>query len=285
MALRISQVAERGGVNLQTIRFYERAGLLPAPPRLQSGYRVFSESAVRRVRFIKRAQELGFSLAEIRELLSLRFDVDRNSSEVRAMAEAKIADVDAKIRTLQAMKDILSRVTEQCSGCGPISECPILESIVGGGLAMTWRRAAAVIPGVGVSLLPKLTCPMCWPAYAALLSTLGLSFLISARYLLTVVIFCLVLSVASLAFRARKRHGYGPALIGLVAALLVVWGKFSLESNSTVYAGIGALIAASVWNVWPRRAPTARFCDIHSPAEAGINPRNVQGKKRSETQN
>lgn len=74
MGLRIGDVARQGGVNLQTIRYYEREGLLPEPPRLASGYRVFPESAVRRVRFIKRAQELGFSLAEIRDLLSLRED-------------------------------------------------------------------------------------------------------------------------------------------------------------------------------------------------------------------
>jgi MerR family copper efflux transcriptional regulator len=72
MALKIGEVAERGGVNLQTIRYYEREGLLPEPPRRESGYRMFPESTVRRVRFIKRAQELGFTLAEIRELLSLR---------------------------------------------------------------------------------------------------------------------------------------------------------------------------------------------------------------------
>jgi len=72
MSLRIGDVAERAGVNLQTIRYYERQGLLPRPPRLASGYRVFPDAAVRQVRFIKRAQELGFSLAEIRDLLSLR---------------------------------------------------------------------------------------------------------------------------------------------------------------------------------------------------------------------
>jgi MerR family mercuric resistance operon transcriptional regulator len=84
---------------------------------------------VRRVRFIKRAQEIGFSLAEIRELLSLRADGRRESNEVRAIAQAKIADIEDKMRTLKAMKAILNRLTERCSGCGPASECPILESI------------------------------------------------------------------------------------------------------------------------------------------------------------
>ena len=129
MPLKIGELAERGEVHLQTIRYYEREGLLPEPPRLSSGYRVYPESTVRRVRFIKRAQEIGFSLAEIRELLSLRIDAHRESAEVRALAEAKIADIEGKMRTLKAMKTALHRLTERCSGCGPASECPILESI------------------------------------------------------------------------------------------------------------------------------------------------------------
>ncbi len=89
----------------------------------------FPAHTVLRVRFIKRAQEIGFSLAEIRELLSLRFDPERESVEVRTMATAKLADIEEKIRTLQAMRGVLQRLTDRCSGCGPASECPILESI------------------------------------------------------------------------------------------------------------------------------------------------------------
>jgi MerR family transcriptional regulator, copper efflux regulator len=128
-ALKIGQVAEKGRVNLQTIRYYEREGLLPAPPRLASGYRLFTEDTVRRVRFIKRAQELGFTLAEIRDLLNLRVDESRSSSEVRSIAQAKIADIDEKIRSLLAMKQALTHLTDRCSGHAPASECPILESI------------------------------------------------------------------------------------------------------------------------------------------------------------
>ncbi len=129
MALKIGQVAERGGVNLQTIRYYEREGLLPEPPRLQSGYRMFPENTVRRVHFIKRAQDLGFTLAEIKELLALRIDEKQHRGEVRTLAEAKIADIDEKIGTLKKMKRVLGVLTERCSGCGPSDECPILESI------------------------------------------------------------------------------------------------------------------------------------------------------------
>jgi MerR family mercuric resistance operon transcriptional regulator len=129
MGLKIGEVAERGGVNLQTIRYYEREKLLPEPPRLASGYRVYPDHTVKRVRFIKRAQEIGFTLAEIRELLAIRIDSDRDSSEVRAIAQAKISDIEGKIRTLHQMKQALERMTQRCSGCGPASECPILESI------------------------------------------------------------------------------------------------------------------------------------------------------------
>jgi MerR family mercuric resistance operon transcriptional regulator len=128
MSLRIGDVAERAGVNLQTIRYYEREGLLP-PPRLASGYRVFSDSAVRQVRFIKRAQELGFSLAEIRDLLSLRASAGAGAQDMRRRARAKIIDIEDKIRSLQAMKEALATLAERCPGCGPLSDCPILDAL------------------------------------------------------------------------------------------------------------------------------------------------------------
>src|SRR6266849_5272993 len=103
----IGELAKRAQVHLETIRYYEREGLLPEPPRLASGYRMFPESAVRRVRFIKRAQELGFSLAEIRDLLSLREDAGAGAHEMRERAKAKVANIEEKIRTLQAMKHAL----------------------------------------------------------------------------------------------------------------------------------------------------------------------------------
>ena len=129
MGMKIGEVAERGGVNLQTIRYYEREKLLPEPPRLASGYRIYPDQTVRRVRFIKRSQEIGFTLAEIRELLAIRINADRDSSDVRTLAQAKITDIERKIQTLHRMKEALGRITERCSGCGPASECPILESI------------------------------------------------------------------------------------------------------------------------------------------------------------
>jgi Cu(I)-responsive transcriptional regulator len=130
--LKIGDVARLGEVNLQTVRYYEREGLLPEAPRLASGYRVFSADTVRRVRFIKRAQELGFTLAEIRELLSLRVDQERDSGTVRELALRKISDIEGKIRSLQSMKAALEHLTARCSGHGPASECPILDGIDSG---------------------------------------------------------------------------------------------------------------------------------------------------------
>ena len=127
--LTIGRLARLGGVNLETIRYYERRGLLPKPPRTRSGYRMFPSDTARRLRFIKRAQELGFSLKEVRDLLSLRVRPGASPADIRARADAKVADIDQKIRVLQAMKKVLRSLSGRCDGCGPLSECPILQSL------------------------------------------------------------------------------------------------------------------------------------------------------------
>ena len=124
-----SELAKRGGVNLETIRYYERVGLLPKPPRSAAGYRQFSAESVRRIRFIKRAQELGFSLKEIKELLALRIALGSTRADVRKRAESKIIDIEEKVQHLRAMKKALVRLTESCCGSGPASDCPMLESL------------------------------------------------------------------------------------------------------------------------------------------------------------
>jgi MerR family copper efflux transcriptional regulator len=129
-SLTIGKLAKDAGVNLETVRYYERRGLLPKPPRsTSSGYRQFPEDAARRLRFIRRAQELGFSLAEIGELLSLRVSRTSTSGAIRTRTEAKIADIDSKIRTLESMKKSLQRLTNACDGCAPMADCPILDSL------------------------------------------------------------------------------------------------------------------------------------------------------------
>lgn len=127
--LTIGKLAQLGGVNLETVRYYEREGLLPKPPRTTAGYRVFPRDAARRLRFIKRAQELGFSLTEIRELLALRSHAGTRHAIVRSRAQAKIVDIDQKMRALERMKKALRTLSERCEACAPSAACPILESL------------------------------------------------------------------------------------------------------------------------------------------------------------
>jgi MerR family copper efflux transcriptional regulator len=128
-SLTIGRLASEAGINLETVRYYERQGLMPKPPRSSSGYRLFPVDAAQRLRFIKRAQEIGFSLKEIRELLALRVSPKTSSAEIRKRAEAKITDIEGKIKSLESMRKSLRKLTNACAGCGPISECPIIESL------------------------------------------------------------------------------------------------------------------------------------------------------------
>jgi hypothetical protein len=116
-----------------------------------------------------------------------------------------------------------------------------------------WKALLATMPGIGFAFMPKLACPACWPAYAGLLSSLGLGFLLEARYLLPVTSAFLALAIGALAFRARTRRGYGPFGAGLAGSAVVLVGKFSFDSNVAMYGGIALLLAASVWNSWPVR--------------------------------
>jgi MerR family mercuric resistance operon transcriptional regulator len=127
-ALSIGQVAHQAGVGVETVRFYERQGLLEKPPRKESGYRQYPPEAVSRLHFIKKAKEVGFSLKEIKELLSLRLDTAATCQDVRSRAEAKILDIGQKIQALKRMKQALTDLTNACSGRGSVSECPILQS-------------------------------------------------------------------------------------------------------------------------------------------------------------
>ncbi len=127
--LSIGQVARRAGVGVETIRFYEREGLLEEPARRTSGYRQYSEQVVTRLHFIKRAQQLGFSLKEITELLMLRVDAQTSCEEVKQRTEAKLAEVERKMVELQRMRQALLQVASLCTGQGPVSRCPMLEAL------------------------------------------------------------------------------------------------------------------------------------------------------------
>ena len=127
--LTIGQLAKRAQVNIDTVRYYEKRRLIPEPPRRQSGYRQYSPDDVARIQFIKRAQELGFALKEIEELLVLRVDPDTTCADVKEQAVAKIADISTKIQTLQRMKKVLTKLATACDARAPTSECPILDAL------------------------------------------------------------------------------------------------------------------------------------------------------------
>jgi Hg(II)-responsive transcriptional regulator len=127
--LRIGEVASKAAVNIQTLRYYERRGLLEAPERTASGYREYPSETVRLIRFIKRAQDLGFTLKEIEELIALRDARGRKRSEVRALAEAKMSDIDKKLAQLQAMRSALYGMVESCACRDGRPTCPILEAL------------------------------------------------------------------------------------------------------------------------------------------------------------
>lgn len=127
--LTIGKLAHAAGIGIETIRFYERTRLIPEPARTESGYRQYPEEIITRIRFILRAKELGFSLKEIKELLSLRASPKARCAEIRKRAEAKVNDIDAKVRSLLAMRNALLKLVKQCSGKAPATECPILEAL------------------------------------------------------------------------------------------------------------------------------------------------------------
>lgn len=123
------QVAASSGLDIETVRFYERQGLIKDPPRSEAGYRQYSEADVSRLHFVKRAKELGFSLKEIADLLTLQGKPDLSRTEVRTQAEAKLADIEEKIRDLTSIKAALLQLTRACSGQGTAETCPIMEAL------------------------------------------------------------------------------------------------------------------------------------------------------------
>jgi len=127
--LTIGKLAKKTEVGIDTIRYYERRGLIPEPRRRESGYRQYSDEMIKHIIFIRHAKDLGFSLKEIQELLSLKLDSKRPCSKVKNKAESKIADIEGKIKNLQRMKNALVKLTKACKGKGPVTKCPILEAL------------------------------------------------------------------------------------------------------------------------------------------------------------
>lgn len=129
--LSIGEVAKQAGIGVETVRFYEREGLLKEPQRRASGYRQYDEEAVEVLRFIRRAKELGFTLKEIKGLLGLRLDSSATRTEIREQAKAKVADIEARINDLQRMRDVLQKLIRKCHGDGSLAGCPILGALQG----------------------------------------------------------------------------------------------------------------------------------------------------------
>ncbi len=148
------------------------------------------------------------------------------------------------------------------------------------GIGDNWRQILAVLPGIGTALLPKLTCPACWPAYAGLLGTLGLGFVNYSPYIFPLTVLFLILAVASLGYRAQDRRGYAPFLLGIIAAIVVMVGKFLLYFEPAMYGGIILLMGASLWNSWPQRRPVSGTCPACIPR--GGEPGSVMVQTRPE---
>lgn len=129
MRMTIGEFASRAGVNVQTVRYYERRRILPEPERTASGYRQYGGDALARIRFIRRAQELGFSLHEIEELLDLRVKDPSSCSAVAAKTRTKLENVRRKIQELKRMQQVLEKLATSCAARQPTDECPIMEAL------------------------------------------------------------------------------------------------------------------------------------------------------------
>lgn len=127
--LTIGQVAAESGASVETLRYYERFGLLETPERTSSNYRVYPTETVRVVRFIKNAQELGFPLKDIKQLLALHDSPTSNTADIKALGQALLAEIDYRIAALEAMRSSLGKLVEECPGEGPTEQCPILGAL------------------------------------------------------------------------------------------------------------------------------------------------------------
>ena len=127
--LTIGKVAQKAGIGAETVRFYEKEGLIGPAARTEANYRVYESVDIARLRFIRRAKSLGFTLKEIKDLLSLRHNSGASKEDVKRQTEAKIADIEQKIRDLSSIKATLEKLDERCDGHGPANDCPILEAL------------------------------------------------------------------------------------------------------------------------------------------------------------
>jgi len=127
--MKIGELASKAGVNIDTVRYYERQGLLPAPQRLSSGYRQYAPEDVSRLRFVRRAKALGFTLLEIRDLLELSSQRGQDMAGMKATALHRLQDVEEKLAELTRIRDGLRMLVDSCPGHGALEQCPILNAL------------------------------------------------------------------------------------------------------------------------------------------------------------
>lgn len=173
------------------------------------------------------------------------------------------------------------------NGSGTFEGVPSVEQIVeafradgdpasfGAGSSSGWRSSLATVPGIALAFVPQFACPACWPVYAGLLSSAGLGFLLDTAYLFPLTAAFLALAVGALGFRARTRRGFGPFAVGLAATAIVLVEKFSFDSAPAMYGGIGLLVAASLWNAWPKRKGEVGSCPTCVQQEPAVETRNA----------
>ena len=116
---------------------------------------------------------------------------------------------------------------------------------------LAWKKLLAVVPTVGTLMIPGITCPACWPGYAAILSSLGIGFIPSTKYLFPLAVLCLAINLLLLAWDARKQRRYGPLVLAFAASSGILWGRFYFGWNTFAYGSAVLLVASSVWNAWP----------------------------------
>ncbi len=139
-----------------------------------------------------------------------------------------------------------------------------------------WKSGIAAVPAVLIAFLPSVTCPACWPVYAAVLSALGLPFFAYDRYLLPLMAVALIGAVGSVGFQGWRRGAYGPTALSVIASAGIVVGRFVLQSDELFYVGVGFLLAASLWSGWSRRRSATATCPSCVPIDSGVNNVNVK---------
>lgn len=168
-------------------------------------------------------------------------DIDQSAAIAGSGACRVYTDESGRLSRVPALENITAALSA-IETTAPATPVPIT----------TMKQSLPALPAIGLALLPKLTCAACWPAYAGLLSALGIGFVDYTPYLLPLTALFLVLTLAALGYRARDRRGFAPLTLGGLAAMIVLIGKFRLDSDVALYAGVALLVGASLWNAWPK---------------------------------